>query len=135
MNEKLTAYVLNELPPDERAELEAQMKTDPALREQAEEMKSFCAMLSQQVAGDESPALTPQQRVSVMRAFTGTRFAHGPRSTLLAKSLSWLDAGGGRSAPVSRTIPPPGTLLSTSRRPGVVTGQVTSAMLARSVDT
>lgn len=70
MNEKLTAYVLNELPPDERAELEAQMKSDPALRTQAEEMKVFCAMLSKEVAGDESPALTLQQRVSVMRAFS-----------------------------------------------------------------
>jgi autotransporter-associated beta strand protein len=69
MNEKLTAYALNELPPDERAELEAQMENDPALREQAEDMKAFCAMLSEQVAGDEAPELTPQQRVSVMRAF------------------------------------------------------------------
>jgi anti-sigma factor RsiW len=60
MNEKLTAYVLNELPPDERAELEAQMQRDPALRAQVEEMKDFCAMLSQEMAGDDSksPALT-----------------------------------------------------------------------------
>src|SRR4029078_10470498 len=72
MTEKLTAYVLNELPPDERAELEAQMQRDPALRAQAEEMKEFCTMLSQEMAGNDSAsrALTLQQRVSVMRAFS-----------------------------------------------------------------
>ena len=69
MNEKLTAYVLNELPPDECAELEAQMKNDTALRTQAEEMKAFCAMLSAEAADDDA-ALTTEQRGSVMRAFT-----------------------------------------------------------------
>lgn len=68
MNEKLTAYALNELPPDERAEFEAQLKSDPALRREADEMQTFCAMLSHEVADDEA-TLTTSQRVSVMRAF------------------------------------------------------------------
>lgn len=68
MNEKLTAYALNELPPDERAAFETQMKSDPALQMQVEEMKTFCAMISREVA-DEEAALTSSQRVSVMRVF------------------------------------------------------------------
>ena len=71
MNEKLTAYALNELPPDERAEFELQLKADPTLRKQAEEMQAFCAMLTDEVAEDaKEETLTPEQRVSVMRAFT-----------------------------------------------------------------
>lgn len=72
MNEKLTAYALNELPPEERAEFELQLKADPTLRKQAEEMQAFCAMLTDEVAEEEAKGdtLTPEQRVSVMRAFT-----------------------------------------------------------------
>ncbi|MFZ4764264.1 MAG: VWA domain-containing protein, partial [Roseimicrobium sp.] len=68
MNEKLTAYALNELPPDERADFEAQMKADAALRAQAEETKAFCTMLSIEIADDQA-ALTAEQRGSVVRAF------------------------------------------------------------------
>ena len=70
MNAKLTAYALNELPPEERTALEAEMEADPRLRAEAEEMKKFCALLNTEVAGDEKAALTVDQRVQVLRVFT-----------------------------------------------------------------
>ncbi len=67
--EKLTAYALNELPLDERAELEALIKNDPELHQQAEEMKAFCILLDDQVSIDEEDTLTGSQRQSVLQAF------------------------------------------------------------------
>lgn len=78
MNEKLTAYALNELPPDERAALEQQMTLDPALREEAEAMKAFCGILKEQVGehtGQSTPGqeeLTGDQRSQVLKAFLNT---------------------------------------------------------------
>lgn len=70
MNAKLTAYALNELPPDERAALEAEMETNPALRVEAEEMRKFCALLHDEVADAEKETLTTEQRVRVLREFS-----------------------------------------------------------------
>jgi Mg-chelatase subunit ChlD/anti-sigma factor RsiW len=70
MNAKLTAYALNELPPDERAALEAEMETNPALRVDAEEMRKFCALLHDEVADADKEALTTEQRVRVLREFS-----------------------------------------------------------------
>lgn len=72
MNAKLTAYVLNELSPEERAALEAEMNTDTLLREEAEEMKTFCALLQEEVAAEPEvkTELTVEQRVNVLREFT-----------------------------------------------------------------
>ncbi|MEZ0274225.1 MAG: hypothetical protein ACAH88_04920, partial [Roseimicrobium sp.] len=70
MNAKLTAYALNELPPDERAALEAEMETNPALRAEAEEMKKFCTVLHDEVSAADKVALTVEQRVRVLREFT-----------------------------------------------------------------
>ncbi|WP_050025324.1 von Willebrand factor type A domain-containing protein [Verrucomicrobium sp. BvORR034] len=78
MNEKLTAYALNELPPDERAALEQQMTLDPALREEAEAMKVFCSLLKEQVgehtgqSAPEQEELTGDQRNQVLKAFLNT---------------------------------------------------------------
>nr|WP_218280885.1 hypothetical protein [Verrucomicrobium spinosum] len=78
MNEKLTAYALNELPPDERAALEQQMTLDPALREEAEAMKVFCSLLKEQVGENAGPSapeqeeLTGDQRSQVLKAFLNT---------------------------------------------------------------
>ncbi len=73
MNEKLTAYALNELPPDERAAFEAQMKNDPALRQQAEEMKSFCTLLEREVPQNAGDSLRPAQRAQLVQSFQETR--------------------------------------------------------------
>ncbi|CAN5873567.1 hypothetical protein BH11VER1_BH11VER1_30290 [soil metagenome] len=67
--EKLTAYALNELPPDERAELEALIQSDPALKQQAEDLKSFCALLDDQVSVPEEDTLTGSQRQDLLQAF------------------------------------------------------------------
>src|ERR1022692_2506677 len=72
-SEKLTAYALNELPPDERAVLEAQMQTDPALRKQAEEIKAFCEMLGKEVAQTAGDTLKPDQRAQLIHAFQSER--------------------------------------------------------------
>ena len=71
MNEKLTAYALNELPPDERAELEAQLQTDPALAAQAAEIKSFCHFLGEHIA-PEDETLTSEQRLTLIKTFKTT---------------------------------------------------------------
>ncbi len=73
MNEKLTAYALNELPPDERAALEAQMQNDPALRQQAEEMKSFCSLLNEQITRSEHDTLNPEQRTQLLENFQSSQ--------------------------------------------------------------
>lgn len=67
--EKLTAYALNELPPDEKVELEALIQGDPKLHQQAEEMKAFCALLDDQVSIKADDTLTGTQRQSVLQAF------------------------------------------------------------------
>lgn len=67
--EKLTAYALNELPPDERAELEALIQSDPALKQQAEDLKSFCALLDDQVSAPEEDTLTGSQRQNLLQSF------------------------------------------------------------------
>ncbi len=72
MNEKLTAYALDELPPEERAAFEAELQADPGLRTEADEMKKFCALIDAQVhqITGEKPELTVEQRVKVLREFT-----------------------------------------------------------------
>ncbi|MEZ0386794.1 MAG: von Willebrand factor type A domain-containing protein [Verrucomicrobium sp.] len=72
MKDKLTAYALNELPPDDRAALEAQMASDPALREEAEAMKAFCGLLHEHVGKPEEEVLTSDQRNVVLKAFLST---------------------------------------------------------------
>jgi autotransporter-associated beta strand protein len=72
MNENLTAYALNELPPDQRSAFEAQMKSDPALRKQAEEMREFCTLLEREAAQD-SGTLMPGQRAQLVQRFQSVR--------------------------------------------------------------
>lgn len=72
MNEKLTAYALNELPPDERGALEEQLKNDPALQKQADEIKAFCALLEHEVS-QEAGAFKPGQRAQLVQSFQNTR--------------------------------------------------------------
>ncbi len=69
MNEKLTAYALNEMPPDERAAFEAELQRDPALREQAEQMKGFCQLLNDNVTKPDKSALTSGQREDLIKTF------------------------------------------------------------------
>jgi len=71
MNEKLTAYALNELPPDERAELEAQLQHDPELAAQAAEIQSFCNLLGEHIA-PEDETLTSDQRLALIKTFKAT---------------------------------------------------------------
>ncbi len=72
MNEKLTAYALNELPPDERAALEEQMQNDASLRQQAEEVKAFCSLLNEQINHSDSDTLKPEQRTQLLENFQAT---------------------------------------------------------------
>jgi secreted protein with Ig-like and vWFA domain len=71
MNEQITAYVLNELPPDERAAIEAQLKSDPSLRQQVEEMQSFCNLVDTHIAKSTAPStFTEKQREQLVDTFT-----------------------------------------------------------------
>ncbi len=80
MNEKLTAYALHELPPDERTALEAQMLSDPALAAEAAEAKAFCAMLNEHIAQPNADSLTADQRLALMKSFGAS--APQPRNIL-----------------------------------------------------
>ena len=73
MNEKLTAYVLDELPPDERAAFEAHMQQDPALRQQAAEMREFCEMVRQEVTASQEDTLESGQRTRLIAQFQTNR--------------------------------------------------------------
>lgn len=82
MNAKLTAYALNELPPDERAALEAEMESNPALRAEAEEMRKFCTLVHDELAEEDRTALTTDQRVRVLREFSADSQPRKPERSI-----------------------------------------------------
>lgn len=66
--EQLTAWALHEASPEERAQIEAQLAEDHALREQAEALKSFCTTLEQELAASEDGGLTAMQKAQLERS-------------------------------------------------------------------
>ncbi|TLD69625.1 DUF3520 domain-containing protein [Phragmitibacter flavus] len=72
MNEQITAYVLNELPEDERRAFEAQLQTDPTLRAQVQEMQNFCTLVDTHITKADAPTatFTPEQRDHLVESFT-----------------------------------------------------------------
>ena len=68
MNEKLTAYALNEMSPEEKAAFEAELQTNAALQAQAEEMKNFCDLLNQHVPKHTADELSQEQRAEVLNS-------------------------------------------------------------------
>ena len=69
---KLTAYALDELDPDERAEIEQLLRDDPAARGEAEQTAAFAARLRHDLKTDPGAPLTDGQRTEVLAAATRT---------------------------------------------------------------
>jgi secreted protein with Ig-like and vWFA domain len=80
MNERLTAYALNELPPHERELLEAELHSDPVLAAEATDMKGFCEMLNEHIAHPGSDSLTAEQRLALIKSFGAS--TAGPKNIL-----------------------------------------------------
>lgn len=60
-HEQITAWALDELSPQEREQIEAALRENPQIKATAEETKSFCDLLTQELR-DESLAFTSEQR-------------------------------------------------------------------------
>ncbi|MDB6073221.1 MAG: von Willebrand factor type protein, partial [Verrucomicrobiaceae bacterium] len=59
--EDITSWALDELTPEERAEIEAALAGTPTLQKQARDTKAFCSLLGEHLM-DEDAALTNEQR-------------------------------------------------------------------------
>jgi hypothetical protein len=64
---RLSAYLLGELPPDERARMERAIAADPALRLSLGELQRVAGLLEETLSS-APPALRPAQRDAVLRA-------------------------------------------------------------------
>ncbi len=62
---KLTAYALGELSEAERAEVEAQLASDPAAGREVEEIRKVAGILTEELKAEPAPKLTSQQRKAV----------------------------------------------------------------------
>ena len=66
--EKLTDYVLNELPEDERRAIEEEIKNNPETRKAVEEIRELSSTLSKYYTEEEQILLTDEQRETIYAA-------------------------------------------------------------------
>lgn len=64
--EDITAWALDELTPEERAQIEAALAGTPEAQQQAHHTKAFCDLLSKHLV-DEDAALTAEQRAALQK--------------------------------------------------------------------
>ncbi|MCA1963582.1 MAG: von Willebrand factor type A domain-containing protein [Prosthecobacter sp.] len=83
--EQLTAWALDELPPEERADLEAKLQEDAEARETAQSTRAFCAMLTRELR-DDTIALSPGQKARILAAHAPS-LAHA--DPFAPKPLRW----------------------------------------------
>jgi secreted protein with Ig-like and vWFA domain len=76
--EQLTAWALNEASPDERAQVEASLAEDPALRDQADSLKQFCATLERNLGSPDAGGLTAAQKVALQHSAAPPAVAKRP---------------------------------------------------------
>lgn len=84
--ERLTAFVMGELSGEERASIEAAMATDPALRAEVEELRSFCGQLWDELKDEPSPPLSLAEQAAFVRRL------ESESSRRVAKHRYWLAA-------------------------------------------
>ena len=65
--EKLTAYALNELPENERQELEMLLEQSPENLEFTEETRDFCQLLQQTIGSNEPEGLSDSQKADIAK--------------------------------------------------------------------
>ena len=112
----LTAFALGEMDDAERAEFEARLAADPALREQVEEIRGVAAALERELAREEAPELTALQRAQIDAAAAGksrrsarlrtTFWISGSVAAMLLIGLAMLGPhlGGSRKEPLARAV-------------------------------
>jgi hypothetical protein len=69
MNSKITAFVLNELPENERAAFLAELENDSALQHEIRETQDFCDLLQHEIGTQNAPSLTEDQHAALASAF------------------------------------------------------------------
>ena len=65
--ERLTAYALNELPENERQELEMLLEQSPENLEYADETRDFCQLLQQTIGSSEPEGLSDSQKADIAK--------------------------------------------------------------------
>ena len=65
--EKLTAYVLGELEPDERAAMEQALRSDEQARREVEEIRAAAALMQKAFDPESEISLTDEQRETIRR--------------------------------------------------------------------
>jgi Ca-activated chloride channel family protein len=63
---RFTAYVLDELSPDEREQFRHEIESDNALAAEADELRRFTESLRVELQGEPAEPLTPEQRAAVL---------------------------------------------------------------------
>lgn len=65
---ELTAYILNELPDEERTQLELVLDQDSSLRTESNELRSLSDLIRSELEAEERLQLLPQQRNAILDA-------------------------------------------------------------------
>src|SRR5687767_1435081 len=76
---RLTAFVLDELPPDERAAFERQLAEDDSLRAETHELRDLAALVFAALHTEPEPALDPTRRRAILNVAAGGSASTGPR--------------------------------------------------------
>ncbi len=81
---KLTAYALNELPPEERAEIEATLREHPATAAEAAETQQIAGIMRQLFRAELTETLTPRRREVILQA---AQAAQAPKPVALPSNV------------------------------------------------
>ncbi len=88
---RLTAYVLGELEPPERAEVEALLHNDPAAAQEVAEMRELAALVRRHLSTEEAPPLAPQQRDDILSELNEPQVIVLPRNQApVRRSRTWM---------------------------------------------
>lgn len=102
---RLTAYVLDELPPEERVAFESKLEADPALRAELSEVRELIDLvrgaMGEETAGD-APTLLPLQRTRILHAAGGVNTAPGLGGG--TSSFQWSSLGLGAAAMLALSV-------------------------------
>lgn len=91
-DERLTAFFMGELSEAERREVTDELERNPALRQEARELKAFCKQLKKELQGDAKFSLNDDQRETLFRQ--ASRRSAPPRAWLaVAVAVTGIAAG------------------------------------------
>src|SRR6185503_1606721 len=76
---RLTAYALGELPEDERAAVEAELQQSPECRAAVEEIWRAAKALSDELAAEPCPGLSPAQKQAIEERIPSRKIVPFPR--------------------------------------------------------